>query len=102
MDKFSPRDLMRKLRSIPGMTQVTDKAALLYAVLEDSSTPKWVKAAIVAALIYLINPADAVPDMIPGVGYSDDLGVLIGALGTVKAYITSQHRTRAKQLLKSL
>ncbi|WP_086480947.1 YkvA family protein [Oceanospirillum sanctuarii] len=102
MANFSTQELMRKLRSIPGMTQITDKAALLYVVFEDSDTPQWVKAAIVAALAYLINPADAVPDPLPGVGYSDDLTVLIGAVGTIKAYITAQHRTRAQQLLKRL
>ena len=102
MADFTTQDLIRKLRSIPGMTLVTDKAALLYAVLEDSSTPKWVKAVIVAALVYLINPVDAVPDVIPGLGYSDDLGVLVAALRSVKAHIFSDHHSRAKQLLKQV
>ena len=100
MADVSRQNLMRKLRAIPGMTHITDKATLLYVVFDDSNTPQWVKAAIVAALLYLINPIDAVPDPLPGVGYSDDLSVLIGALGTIKAHISAQHRTHAKQLLK--
>jgi len=94
--------LVSKLRSIPGMKAVTEKAALLYAVFEDEDTPKWVKAAIVTALIYLINPADAVPDFIPSAGYSDDVAVLLAALGTIKAYIESHHHDRAKEILNRL
>lgn len=102
MSDFTFSDLMGKFRSIPGIKHVTEKAALLYAVFEDEDTPKWVKAAIVAALVYLINPADAVPDFIPGAGYGDDIAVLIAALGTIKAYIESHHHDRAKEILSRI
>ena len=35
-----------------------------------------VKTIVVSALAYLLCPVDAVPDFIPGVGLTDDLGSL--------------------------
>ena len=34
------------------------------------------KAIVTAALVYLVSPIDAVPDLIPIVGLTDDVGVL--------------------------
>ncbi len=45
---------------------------------------------ITAALIYLVNPNDAVPDYLPGVGYLDDAAVmnfvLVSVNGDVEKY----------------
>lgn len=40
-------------------------------------------ALIVGALVYFISPIDAVPDLLPVVGYSDDLVVLAGAVAAL-------------------
>jgi uncharacterized membrane protein YkvA (DUF1232 family) len=39
---------------------------------------------LTAALLYLINPADIVPDYIPGAGYLDDAAVISFVLNSVK------------------
>ncbi|MBR5016195.1 MAG: DUF1232 domain-containing protein [Spirochaetia bacterium] len=41
-------------------------------------------AAIVGALVYLLCPADMIPDFIPGIGYIDDAGVLAACIRMVK------------------
>lgn len=38
--------------------------------------PNWVIGAIVFALLYVLNPADIIPDVIPVVGYLDDAAVV--------------------------
>lgn len=44
------------------------------------SQPKWKKIIIVLlALIYVISPLDLIPDVIPVIGWLDDLGVLAWA-----------------------
>ncbi len=58
--------------------------------------PRWVKAIIIAALIYFISPIDAVPDFLPG-GFVDDLGVLGAAAVKIAAYIKPEHRARAQE-----
>ena len=37
----------------------------------------------VGALLYFLNPLDLVPDTIPGIGYLDDLAVMVIALGII-------------------
>jgi len=32
--------------------------------------------ALIAALIYFVSPVDAIPDVIPGIGFLDDAGVI--------------------------
>lgn len=42
----------------------------------DRSIPFWKKAGVVAGLLYIISPIDAVSDFLPIIGWLDDLGVL--------------------------
>jgi len=44
--------------------------------VKDPSVALWRKLAGVGALAYLVMPLDAVPDVIPLVGWLDDLGIL--------------------------
>jgi uncharacterized membrane protein YkvA (DUF1232 family) len=70
-------------------------ALTLFYCLQDRDTPTWAKGVIIGALGYLVLPTDLVPDMIPGVGYGDDWGALVAALGTVAAYIKDEHKDKA-------
>jgi uncharacterized membrane protein YkvA (DUF1232 family) len=80
-------------------SEVIDKALQLYYAMQESATPTWAKAIIIAALGYFISPIDAIPDLIPVVGYADDLGVLVAALATVASYITNEVKAKAKAKL---
>ena len=57
---------------------------------------------IIGALGYLVLPTDLVPDIIPGIGYGDDWGALVAALGTVAAYIKDEHKSKAVAQLERL
>jgi uncharacterized membrane protein YkvA (DUF1232 family) len=83
----------RFLRVLPMASEVV----AMYFCLLDSRTPLWVKGTIAAALAYFILPADAIPDILPVVGLSDDAGVLTAAFSAVSAHVTPEHRTKAKQ-----
>ena len=80
--------------------EVIEKALTLYYTMHDKDTPAWAKTIIVGALVYLIMPLDAIPDFIPVVGYSDDLGLLVVALGTVAIHIKPGHKQAAKDKAK--
>jgi uncharacterized membrane protein YkvA (DUF1232 family) len=79
--------------------EVVEKALMLFEALKDKDTPAWAKAVIIAALGYFISPIDAIPDVIPVVGYADDLGALAAAFATVAVYVKEEHVASAKSTL---
>ena len=80
--------------------EVLEKALTLYYCLQDPDTPAWAKSIIVGALGYFIFPLDAIPDITPVVGYSDDLGVLAMALAAVAIHIKDEHKQQAIEQLE--
>lgn len=79
-----------------------EKALTLYYSAKDDNTPKWAKSVIFGSLGYLIFPLDAIPDFVPVTGYSDDMTVIISALTTVIAYVTDEHRQKAKSKVEKI
>ena len=65
----------------------------------DASTPFRVRLTLIGALAYFVLPFDVVPDMILGIGFTDDLALLAYVLKTVHSHITDEHRLRAKRAL---
>jgi uncharacterized membrane protein YkvA (DUF1232 family) len=74
-------------------------ALTLYYCLRDPDTPARAKAVIAGSLGYLIFPLDAIPDPLPAVGFSDDLGALALAIGIVAAHIKKEHKSEASAAL---
>ena len=63
---------------------------LLYYVLKVPSVPKKDKATILGALGYFILPLDLLPDVLPVVGFTDDLSAILLALHAVWKNITPE------------
>lgn len=74
----------------------------LYFVMTAEQTPLWAKATAVGALGYLILPFDLVPDWVPGIGWTDDVAVMLGALRTLSAYNTPEVQRRAREAAERL
>ena len=54
--------------------------SLTWQLMRDPRVPLWTKIIPVAALLYIISPFDFIPDVIPGLGQLDDLGILLIAM----------------------
>jgi uncharacterized membrane protein YkvA (DUF1232 family) len=67
----------------------------------DSKTPLRVRGILLAALAYFVLPFDVIPDVLAGIGFSDDASVLLLAIATVSAHITPAHRAAAREALAS-
>jgi uncharacterized membrane protein YkvA (DUF1232 family) len=78
-------------------TKVVYVALLLYYVLQSPHVPIKAKVIIIGALGYFIAPLDMIPDILIGIGYGDDLGVLLGALVSVAMYVDKDIRQKAQQ-----
>lgn len=89
------RTARRAARQMPFMGEVV---AAYYCAL-DNNTPLRAKAILLAALGYFILPADSIPDIVIGLGFTDDVAVLTAAIAAVRANITPAHRLAAKEAL---
>lgn len=73
---------------------------LLFYTLQKPRTPGWAKTTIIGALGYFISPIDAIPDITPVAGYTDDLGALALAITAVAMFIDDEVKLKAKDKLK--
>lgn len=80
--------------------EVIEKALWLYFSAQRPDTPIWAKTTIYAALAYFVLPIDAVPDALPVVGFSDDLGVIAAALAAVAVYINDDVKSQANEKME--
>jgi uncharacterized membrane protein YkvA (DUF1232 family) len=71
-------------------------ALTAWHLARDPETPKEAKAALFSALAYLVLPVDAVPDFLPGVGYTDDLAALTAALTLAARLVTWELLEKAR------
>ncbi len=74
-------------------------AFILYYTLKRKDLPAKTRAIILGALGYLILPADVIPDLIPVIGFTDDLGILAAALAAVAMYVDDEVKARADEAL---
>jgi len=77
--------------------EVIEKALWLHFAAQDEKTPIWAKTTMYGALAYFIVPTDMIPDIIPGAGFTDDLGALAAAVTTVAVYITPAVKAKATE-----
>lgn len=85
-------------RHIPFMEEVV---AAYYCAL-DKETPFRAKGILLAALGYFILPTDTIPDMILGIGFTDDIAVLTAALAAIRVHMKPAHRLAAREALAEL
>lgn len=99
--EYSPRQFWNKLgpRAKTLGRGTLEKALYLYYAVQSANTPKWAKRVIYGALGYFIFPLDAIPDLAPLIGYTDDLSVMAAALATVAFYITPDIKAQAHNKL---
>jgi uncharacterized membrane protein YkvA (DUF1232 family) len=88
-----------KVRSAIGRVPFMEDAIAAYYCAADTATPLRVKAVLTAAIAYFVLPFDAVPDILAGLGFTDDASVLAAALAMVGSHITREHRDAAKRAL---
>ena len=97
--KRTKRKLIPKLLRVAGRIPFADDLASSYYCAVDPETPLKVKMVLFAALGYFVLPVDAIPDVVTGLGFTDDATVLATALGIVGAHINDSHRIAARRLL---
>ena len=99
---FSEESLWEKIKkfSKAAGSKVIYAVLLLYYAMSDKNVSIKTKLYIAAALGYFILPTDAIFDLTPIIGYSDDLGVLLFSLKQLSTCITPEVQQKAKSKIK--
>ncbi len=92
--------IWRTVRRAAAHVPFMDEVVAGYFCALDEKTPTRVRGTLLAALAYFVLPLDFVPDFILGLGFTDDVSVLLAALGAVRANVTPAHRAAARQVLE--
>ena len=88
-----------KLRRVIGRVPFAEDAVAAWFCALDSETPLRVRGLLLAALAYFVLPFDLVPDMILGIGFGDDLTVIISTVTLLAGNIKPRHREAARRVL---
>lgn len=94
------RDIEAKL---PKLRQWMGQAGLMLALVKDywagryREVPYWAISAGALALLYVLNPADVIPDVLPGFGYLDDATVVAFCLKLIERELQRYQDWRAAQ-----
>lgn len=106
----SSGEILTKVKSSSFLSKQLAKVELLIMMLKDfwngeyTEVPWGIIASIVVALVYIASPIDLIPDVIPVIGYTDDVAFLLlvwaGLSHEVKKYCKwkSQRDEKAKAL----
>ena len=94
------RRFWSKLKRVAAHLPFAEDLLAAYYCAFDSQTPRHVQAALLGAIAYFILPFDFVPDMLPGLGFTDDAAILATAIRMVATHITPEHREAARTALK--
>ncbi|HHF0534997.1 TPA: YkvA family protein [Vibrio alginolyticus] len=73
-----------------------------WLAMADSNTSVRHKAILGGALAYFVLPTDMVPDVLAGVGFTDDMAALTLAANSVGNAITDEHEEQAREKLNSM
>jgi uncharacterized membrane protein YkvA (DUF1232 family) len=93
------RSFWRKLARLAAQIPFAEDLLTAYYCAFDRGTPHHVRAALIAALAYFVLPLDALPDVLPVLGLSDDAAAIAGALKLVYDHIRPEHRLAAREAL---
>lgn len=87
----SVEEILDKFKNVPVLGQYLPIVPTMIGLIKDyingryKDVPYQSIISIAAALIYVLNPLDLIPDVIPGVGYLDDAAVIAMCLKFVKS-----------------
>jgi uncharacterized membrane protein YkvA (DUF1232 family) len=91
-----------KIRGVAGARALRQGALSAYYLARDPETPLRTKGIIYGALAYFVLPTDAIPDVIAGLGFTDDAAVLMTLMTCSERPIKPKHKAKADVALEKL
>jgi uncharacterized membrane protein YkvA (DUF1232 family) len=91
-----------KLGRVAARIPFADQVVAVYYAARDPQTPVAAKGIMLGALAYFVMPVDAIPDVLAGIGFTDDAAVITAVIATLGANIRDRHRQLAVKVLDRL
>ncbi|MRG28759.1 YkvA family protein [Laceyella tengchongensis] len=83
-----------KVERVGGIDAIIDKLKIMYQYFRDPEVHAAKKGLIGAALLYFIIPTDVVLDVLPAVGYVDDMTAVLLVWRLLSSELEAYKRTR--------
>ena len=84
-----------KMRRVAAKVPFAKEALSVWYCAKDDETPLAAKGMMLAALAYFVMPVDAIPDVIAGLGYTDDAAVFTALMAIVGRNLKPRHKAAA-------
>ena len=91
-----------KIRRVAAKVPFAKEALSVWYCAKDDETPLAAKGMMLAALAYFVMPVDAIPDVIAGLGYTDDAAVFTALMAIVGRNLKPKHKLAAKKDIERL
>ena len=101
-ERIVNRGLWPKLQSVAARLPFVSEVLAVWYCARDPETPATAKGMIMAALAYFVLPLDALPDILPAIGFTDDAAVIAAVIAIVGRNLKPRHREAAKAALARL
>ena len=101
-ERIVRREFWTKLAGSLSRIPFAENAVAAYYCATDAATPLKVKATLFAALAYFVLPFDAIPDLLLGLGFTDDMVVLATAFNLIRGHLRPHHLERARRTIERL
>ena len=91
-----------KIGRVAARIPFADRVIAVYYAARDPETPMAAKGIMLGALAYFVMPLDAIPDVLAGIGFTDDAAVITAVIATLGANVRKRHREAAEKALDKL
>jgi uncharacterized membrane protein YkvA (DUF1232 family) len=96
------RGFLPKIRKVAGKIPFAADALSLWWCARDPETPTAAKGMMLAALAYFVLPIDAIPDVLPVIGFTDDAAVIAAVIAILGKTVKPRHKEAAQAFLQRL
>jgi uncharacterized membrane protein YkvA (DUF1232 family) len=93
------RGFWPKIRRVCARAPFAADALAVWFCARDDETPAAAKGMMLAALAYFVLPSDALPDILPVIGYTDDAAVFAALLSLVGRNLKPRHQDAAREAI---
>lgn len=95
-------EFLGRLKRVAKRVPFAEDLLAAWICTRDPATPRRVRLTLLAALGYFVLPLDAIPDFFIGLGFTDDMAVLLTAISMIRTHLKPEHYDKARETLDHL